>query len=35
LLWDGEWIDAELMAMLDDDWSEHGGSPATAPRLAS
>jgi RimJ/RimL family protein N-acetyltransferase len=27
LLWDGAWIDADFMAILSDDWSNHRGRP--------
>jgi RimJ/RimL family protein N-acetyltransferase len=31
LRWDGAWIDADTMAILAEEWSEHGGRPQLAP----
>lgn len=30
LLWDGEWVDATLMSMLESDWTSRGGAPSGA-----
>ncbi|MHB1433356.1 MAG: GNAT family N-acetyltransferase [Streptosporangiaceae bacterium] len=30
LLWDGEWVDAELMSMLAPEWASHRGTPGAA-----
>ena len=30
LLWDGEWVDATLMSMLEADWASRGDAPSGA-----
>jgi RimJ/RimL family protein N-acetyltransferase len=30
LLWDGEWIDADTMSILDREWAVHRGFPEEA-----
>ena len=27
LRWDGEWVDAQIMGILADEWSRHRGHP--------
>jgi RimJ/RimL family protein N-acetyltransferase len=31
LRWDGAWVDADIMAIMAEEWLEHGGRPQLAP----